>query len=100
VGLDTDRLHKLRLKEFDKLYDKHKAKWDAMVEEATKYAKTIVGGPDKVRAEDISAVLQNGIKIDPDFELHLRDNSLSQKYWVAWFSDYVTEQVYPPMEIS
>jgi hypothetical protein len=40
VSLDTDKLHRLKGKKFDELYEKHKKKWDEMVASATEYAKS------------------------------------------------------------
>lgn len=100
MSLDTEKLHRLKAKSFDQLYDGNRDKWNEMVENATKFAKTYLeGGADKVRPADISAILQNSIKVDPKFELHLQTRSLQQKYWVEWFADYVVEQVYPPPDI-
>jgi hypothetical protein len=100
MSLDTEKLHRLNAKRFDLLYEDHKPKWNEMVANATTFAKTFLkDGGDKVRSADISAILQNAIKVDPQFEEHLQSRSLQQKYWVDWFSDYVVEQVYPPPDI-
>lgn len=71
-----------------------------MVAKATEYAKTFLEqAGERVRPADISAILQNAIKIDPQFERYLEGKSLQQKYWVEWFADYVVEQVHPLPEI-
>jgi hypothetical protein len=100
MSLTVEILHRLRSKQFDKLYTKHEAKWKAMVDNATKYAKTYIGGSDKARPADVAEVLQNALKIDPDFEKHAKDKSLKEKYWVAHFADYIMDQIYPPPIIS
>jgi hypothetical protein len=101
VSLDTAKLHKLKGKKFDELYAKNSAKWSEMVAKATEYAKTfLTEGGDRLRPADISAILQNAIKIDPQFEKYLETKKLQQKYWVEWFSDYAVEQVYPLPEIT
>src|ERR1035437_5536331 len=100
MSLDTEKIHRLKGKKFDILYAAHEEKWKAMVANATGFAKTYLqDGGDKVRPADISAILQNAIKVDPQFEEHLQSRSLQQKYWVDWFSDYVVEHVYPPPDI-
>jgi hypothetical protein len=95
MSLDTEKLHKLKGKEFDKLYDKHPNKWKEMVASARAYAQTCVPKGEKVRIGDVVTVVQNAIKIDPDFEKHVQGKSLIQKYWVLWFAEYMIEQVYP-----
>jgi hypothetical protein len=101
LSLDTEKIHRLKAKKFDSLYATYEEKWKEMVANATGFAKTFLGdGSDKVRPADVSAILQNAIKVDPDFEKHLESKKLQQKYWVAWFSDYAVEQVYPSPEIA
>ena len=99
MSLTVEILHRLKSKGFDTLYKSHEAKWKEMVDNATKYAKTYIGGGDKARPADIAEVLQNALKIDPDFEAHTKSKSLKEKYWVAHFADYIMDQIYPPPEI-
>jgi hypothetical protein len=101
MGLDTEKIHRLKAKSFDQLYTKHKAKWDELVKSTANYAKASMKGVgDKPRREDIAAILHNTVKVDPDFELHMETRKLNQKYWSLWFSDYVVEQVYPSPDIQ
>jgi hypothetical protein len=101
VSLDTEKLHRLKGKKFDQLYAKNSPKWNEMVANATEYTKTIMDkSGDKLRGADISEILQNAIKIDPQFESYLESKKLTQKFWAAWFADYVVEQVYPLPDIQ
>ena len=101
MGLDTDKVHRLRSKSFDGLYTAHKPKWDELVTNTASYAKASMKGPgDKPRREDLAAILHNTVKVDGDFELHLETRKLRQKYWAFWFSDYIVEQVYPSPDIE
>lgn len=100
MSLTVETLHRLRSKGFDNLYSRHEEKWVALVINATTYAKTYIGADDKVRPADIAEVLQNALKIDPDFETHVKGKSLKEKYWVAHFADYIMDQIYPPAEIA
>ena len=101
MSLDTERIHRLKAKHFDKLYADNAAKWNEMVENATEFAKTYLQAQgERLRPADISAILRNAIKVDPQFEAHLSKRTLQQKYWVEWFSDYVVEQVYPLPDIQ
>jgi hypothetical protein len=77
MSLDTEKIHRLNGKKFDILYATHEEKWKAMVANATEFAKTYLKeGGDKVRPADISAILQNAIKVDPQFEAHLDGKKL------------------------
>jgi hypothetical protein len=100
VSLDTDKLHRLKGKRFDALYAEDADRWNDMVAKATEYAKTFLKDDEKVRPADISAILQNAIRIDAKFESFLEKKKLQQKYWVEWFCDYAVEQVYPLPEIE
>jgi hypothetical protein len=99
MALTVETLHQLKGKGFDGLYTQHEAKWKAMVANATTYAKTFIGPKDRVRPADIAEVLQNALKIEPDFEKHIEDKKLKEKYWVARFADYIMDQIYPPTNI-
>jgi hypothetical protein len=95
MSLDTEKLHKLRGKGFEEVYRKYPEKWKEMVDTAKDYAGTCVSEGEKVRIGDIVTIVQNAIKIDPEFEKHLAKKGLTQKYWVVWFAEYIVEQVYP-----
>jgi hypothetical protein len=95
MSLTLERLHRLQGKGFNALYDQHKAKWKEMVGKATEYAKTFIDPAEKVRPGDIAEILANAIKVDPDFENHVKTKGLQQKYWVTYYADYILDQVYP-----
>jgi len=100
MSLDTEKMHRLRGKSFDKLYDAHPDKWKEMVETARDYAQTCVGEGEKVRIGDVVSVVQNAIKIDPAFEAHVKGKTLPQKYWIAWFAEYIVERAYPQPDLK
>jgi len=95
MSLTLEIEHRLKDKGFDKLYEAHTAKWVEMAGKAEEYTKSLIGGGQAVRPGDISENLQNGIKIDPDFEAHLKGRRLTQKYWVRYFADYILERIFP-----
>jgi hypothetical protein len=74
MSLDTQKLHRLKGKSFDKLYSDHQNKWMEMVENARDYAQTCVGPNERVRIGDVVEVVQNAIRIDPMFEQHTKEN--------------------------
>jgi hypothetical protein len=76
VSLDTDKLHRLKGKKFDELYETHKKQWDDMVIGAAEYVKRYLEKTgETVRPADISAILQNPIRVDPDFEAFVTRNA-------------------------
>ena len=95
MGLTLEKLHRLEDKGFNTLYDKHKAKWDETVENAKTYARTFIEKDEKLRPGDLAEILQSAIKVDPDFEEYVKGKSLTQKYWITYFADYILDQVYP-----
>ena len=100
MSLDTEKLHRLRGKSFNTLFDGQPKKYQEMANKALEYAKTCVQPGEKVRAGDVVSVIQNAVRIDPDFEKHLKDRGLTQKYWQLWFAEYIVEQVYPQPELK
>lgn len=100
MSLDTQKIHRLKAKSFDKLYTDHAPKWKEMLETARAYAQTCVGKDEKVRIGDVVEVIQNAIRIDPTFEKHMKDKTLVQKFWVAWFAEYVMDSVYPQPDLK
>ncbi len=99
VSLTLERLHRLRAKGFETLYTDHEVKWKEMVDNAKEYAKTFIGAGEKIRPGDVSEILENALRVDPDFEAYVKLKGLQQKYWVTYFSDYVLDQVFPPAAI-
>jgi hypothetical protein len=100
MSLTLERLHRLRGKGFEKLYTDHETKWMEMVANAKEYAKTFIGEGEKIRPGDVAEILQNALKVDPDFEAYVKSKGLQQKYWVSWFSDYILDQIFPPAPIQ
>ncbi|HET9285450.1 MAG TPA: hypothetical protein VFR24_26155 [Candidatus Angelobacter sp.] len=100
MSLDTEKLHRLHGKGFPEFYKKHPNKWKEMVDKARDYAQTCVGANEKVRVGDVVTIVQNAIKIDPEFETFVKGKSLTQKYWVAWFAEYLIDQVYPQPDLK
>jgi len=100
VSLDTYKLHKLIGKGFDVLYADHKDKWNKMVGKAVDSVRACVGENEAIKAGDVVAAVQHGIKISKEFEDHLGGKKLTQQYWAGWFAEYVVEQIYPHAEIK
>jgi hypothetical protein len=94
MSLTLERLHRLEAKRFDKLYEAHTDKWIEMVTNGRTYAESFIGDGEVIRPGDISAIIQNAIRVDPDFEAHVK-GKLPQKYWVEWFADYILDQIFP-----
>lgn len=100
MSLDTEKLHRLNGKGFDKLYSSDPKRYTEMAHKALEYSKTCVPKGEKVRVGDVVSVIQNAVRIDPDFEAHLKNKKLTQKFWQGWFAEYVLEQVFPQPELK
>jgi hypothetical protein len=99
MSLDTERLHRLKGKGFDKLYSGAPDKYLEMANKALEYAKTCVPEGEHVRIGDVVAIIQNAVRIDPTFEAHVAKQRLTQKFWQLWFAEYIVEQVFPQPEL-
>src|SRR5271155_3180853 len=99
MTLDTYKLHKLSAKGFDKLYQDHKPKWDKMVLKAAEGVKACVADNENVRAGDVIATVEHGIRVSKEFDHHLSEKKLTQQYWATRFAEYIVEQNYPHAEI-
>lgn len=100
MSLDTHKLHKLTGKGFHDLYSAHKVKWNKMVKKAVESVRECIAPGERVKAGDVVAALEHGVKISKEFENHLGVKKLTQQYWVRWFAEYVVEQIYPHAEIK
>lgn len=100
MSLDTYKLHKLLGKGFDKLYVDQKTKWNRMAEKAVESVRASVAEGEAIKAGDVVAAVEHGIKISKEFEKHLDSKKLTQQYWVKWFAEYIVEQIYPHAEIK
>lgn len=100
MSLDTEKLHRLRGKGFNILYNDNKDKYGEMVENARAYAQTTVGENEIVRVGDVVAVVENAVRIDPSFEQHLGEKKLTQRFWVNWYAEYIVEKSYPQPDLK
>jgi hypothetical protein len=48
----------------------------------------------------VITIVQNAIRIDPEFEAHVTKKGLTQKYWVLWFAEYLIEEIYPQPDLA
>jgi len=71
MSLDTHRLHKLNGKGFDKLYTVHSVKWRKMAEKSVETVRTRISEGEAVKAGDVVAAVEHGIRISKEFEKHL-----------------------------
>jgi hypothetical protein len=100
VSLDTYKQHKLVAVGFDKLYTEHKDKWDKMVSKSVESVRACLAEGEPVKAGDVVAATEHGIKISKEFEKHLQSKKLTQQYWAKWYAEYIVEQLYPHAEIK
>jgi len=71
-----------------------------MVSNAKDYAKTFIKEGEKIRPGDVAEILQNALRVDPNFEAFIKKQGLQQKYWVVYFADYILDQVFPSQQIT
>ena len=100
MSLDTEQIHRLNKKGFDKLYAADPKMFKEMAEKALNYANTCVPPGEKVRVGDVVLIITNAVRILPSFEDHLQKRKLTQKYWQVMFAEYILEQVFPQPDFT
>jgi hypothetical protein len=71
-----------------------------MVEKSVETVRACISEGETIKAGDVVAAVEHGIRISKEFEKHLESKKLTQQYWVRWFAEYVVEQIYPHAEIK
>ena len=92
MSLDTEQIHKLNRKGFDKLYSDNPEKFAEIAQTALNYAFTCVPVGEKVRRGDVVSIVTNAVKILPSFEAHLQKTKLTQNTRQTLFAEYVLER--------
>lgn len=100
MTFDTFKLHKLVAKGFDKLYTAHKEKWDKMVLKAAEEIKACIAENEQIRAGDVVATVEHGVRVSHEFDAHLAEKKLKELYWATRFAEYIVEQNYPHAKIN
>ena len=99
MSLDTEKMHRLVSKGFDKLYGRDPHLYTEMAHKALEYARSCVPAGERVKLGDVVAVIQNAVRILPSFEAHLSEKKLTQRYWQLLYAEYILEQVFPQPEL-
>lgn len=92
MALTESKIKDLEDKEFDKLYDKHKAKWDHAVKMATDFAKKHVTNNSDPRPDDVLKVLHPTIEADQDLRDHQEEHRGRAKRYVLYFGEYIIDK--------
>src|SRR5271157_3170359 len=100
MSLDTYKLHKLVAKGFDTLYTTHKPKWDKMVKKAAESVKEGVAANEIIRAGDVIATVEHGIRISKEFDNQRALTKPPQKTWLTRLGKNMLNKNYPHAEIT
>ena len=92
MGLTEAKLKDLRDKEFDKLYDKHTAIWQAAISNAKEYVTKTVTGSADYRPDDLLEPLLPAIRANQLFRDHQADNKARSSRFVEEFAEYIIDQ--------
>jgi len=92
MGLTAAKLKDLQDKEFDKLYDKHKAVWQDAVKVATEFVKAaITDGADPL-PDDLLDPLLPAVRTNELFRNHQADNKARGKRYVIAYAEYIIDK--------
>ena len=84
---------------FDRLFEQHRALWEAKAVEAYRYAKNLVeptGEP--VRPDDVIELLVPALVLSEELRNFLEQNRLTQKYWRVYFGEYILDRFWNDLE--
>jgi hypothetical protein len=95
MALTTEHLQRLQRVGLDHFFFKERADFQVLAQEAFDYATHMVaptGQP--VLVDDVAAPLLLALNLNKKLADFLASKKLTQKYWVAWFADYVLNQLW------
>jgi hypothetical protein len=95
LALTALKVKVLTEKEFDGLFQQHRALWQAKAAEAYSYTEKFVmptGQP--VRPDDVLPLLVPALELAPEFYGHLETKHLTQKYWTTYFGEFVLDRLW------
>lgn len=93
MGLTESKKKDLEDKEFHKLFNKHKPKWEAMAQKAYQFAKESITGGNEPRPDDVAKALRNMVEVDEKFRDHQDENHARSPRYTEWFTEYVIDRV-------
>lgn len=95
MALTTEHLQRVRRLELDKFFTKNKAGYLTLAEEAYDFAvKMVTPTGEEVRVDDVAAALRLMLDLNKKLTDYLASKHQTQKYWTAWFGDYVLDQLW------
>ncbi len=92
MALTESKIKDLTDKKFDKLFEKHRAVWTALVHAAHAYAKKNITGGRDPRPDDVEKVLYPMLEVHEELRKHQEDNAARASRYVTWFSEYIIDQ--------
>ena len=94
MGLTEAKIKDLHDKKFDKLFDKHKADWVKMANNAFDFAKKNIAGGHSPRPDDILKTLLPMLEVNEELRKHQEDVRARYKRFREFFGDYIIDQVF------
>jgi hypothetical protein len=98
VGLTESKIQDLNDKNFDKLYEKYKDEWLAMVKNAYEFTKNHVTDGQAPRPDDILKMLLPMLEVDEHLRTHQEDNKARYKHFREYFGDYIIDKYLQPLK--
>jgi hypothetical protein len=92
VSLTQTKIKELESKEFDKLYEEHKALWDGLAGNAKKYAKEHIAGGEDARPDDILKMLLPMIESLDELRDHQDEKKARAKRYQTFFGEYIIDK--------
>ncbi len=95
VALTTEHLQRLQRVGLDAFFTKERADFQVLAQEAFNYAEQMVAPTgQRILVDDVAAPLLLALTLNKKLAEFLASKKLTQKYWVAWFADYVLNQLW------
>src|SRR5712692_2180922 len=94
MGLTESKIKDLEEKEFDHLYDRHRAAWLKMAQDAYEFAQAHITGGNPPRQDDVLKLLLPELEVSKDLRNHQEDHHARFKHFREYFGDYVVDKYF------
>ena len=79
-------------------FENHQAAWQGAAKQSYEFLANSYPKGAQIRPDDVAKVLQPIVEVDADLRNELNRHKLTQKYWIADFTDLVIDRSWAKIE--